>query len=385
MPITDRPLRVCYFGAYRANYSRNQIMIAGLRAAGVEVIECHVPLWTGIEDREQVAGGGWASLSFFKRLLSTYTQLLVKYAALDKNYDVMVVGYPGQLDVFLARPLSWLHGKPLVLDLFMSVYLVAMERGLGAKSAFSMKLLRWLEWLTSRLPDLLIGETTVYVTWHHQTHGLRAEKFRLVPLGANDYQIKPSLAKKSDNGNFQILYYGTYIPNHGVETIIEAAHRLRAQPDIQFELIGEGPTKIKAKTLANHYALENVIFIDWLDKEALLEKIAEADLILGIFGVTPQSFMTVQNKIYESLAMAKALITGDSPTVREVLTHRTSAYLIERANPQALAEGIKVLQADEDLRKTLSTQGYALYQRYFTIEQIGFLFKQHLIELVGPK
>lgn len=34
------PLRICYFGTYRANYTRNQILIKGLRAQeGVVVYE----------------------------------------------------------------------------------------------------------------------------------------------------------------------------------------------------------------------------------------------------------------------------------------------------------------------------------------------------------
>ena len=54
-----RPLRICYFGTYRANYTRNQILLKGLRAQeGAEVYECHATLWYGIEDRvEQVPGG----------------------------------------------------------------------------------------------------------------------------------------------------------------------------------------------------------------------------------------------------------------------------------------------------------------------------------------
>ena len=57
--VTDKKMRVCYFGTYRVRYSRNQIMIEGLRRNGVEVIECHEELWRGIEDRVEVASGGW--------------------------------------------------------------------------------------------------------------------------------------------------------------------------------------------------------------------------------------------------------------------------------------------------------------------------------------
>ena len=130
----EQPLRVCYFGTYRANYSRNQIMIAGLRANDVDVIECHTSLWHGIDDRVKTASGGWASFSFAKRVFSAYIRLLKKYFSVGKDYDVMVLGYPGQLDVFLARLLTWFHHKPLVLDMFMSVYLVALERKLDRKS-----------------------------------------------------------------------------------------------------------------------------------------------------------------------------------------------------------------------------------------------------------
>jgi len=359
-------------------------MIAGLRAAGVEVSECHAPLWTGIEDRVQVASGRWLGLSFLKRVLSAYKQLLVNYVALDKDYDVMVLGYPGQLDILVARVLTWLRRKPLVLDLFMSIYLIAVERELATKSPLSIKLLRWLESLACRLPDLLICDTQAYAAWHQYTHRVRPEKFRLVPTGADDRLFKPAaLVDPSPTDKFKVLYYGTYIPNHGVETIIQAANLLKDKPDILFELIGEGPAKATAQSLAGRYALNNVIFTGWLEQDALLEKIVQAGLMLGVFGVTPQSLMTIQNKIYESLAMAKPLVTGDSTTVQEALTDRIHAYLVERANPTALAEAIEVLHGNRELRRTLSSQGYAHYQRYFTVERIGSVFKRHLIELVG--
>jgi glycosyltransferase involved in cell wall biosynthesis len=379
----NKRLTVCYFGTYRADYSRNQIMIAGLRAAGVEVVECHAPLWRGIEDRVQVASGQWASLAFIRRLLSTYTRLLLKYAALDKRYDVMVLGYPGQLDVFLARVLTWIRRKPLVLDLFMSIYLIALERHLQARSALSVTLLRWLEAGAGRLPDLLICDTGAYVTWHHRTHGLDPKRFRLVPTGADDRLFKPTATlDRPADGQFRVLYYGTYIPNHGVETIIEAAHLLKQQPEIRFELIGAGPARAGAQALADRYALHNTTFTDWLEKEALVRKIAGADLLLGAFGATPQSVMTIQNKIYESLAMGKPLVTGDSPTVRDTLAHRVHVYLVERADPSALAKAITLLHGDRELRRTLSENGYAHYRRHFSLEQIGFVLRQHLIGLI---
>ena len=137
-------LRVCYFGTYRAEYSRNRILIEGLRRNGVQVIECHERLWDGIEDRVETVQGGWKRPGFWWRVATVYARLLRRYWQIGGAYDVLVVGYPGQLDVFLARLLTWLQRKPLVWDIFMSIYLIALERGLDAKSRLGVDLLRRL-------------------------------------------------------------------------------------------------------------------------------------------------------------------------------------------------------------------------------------------------
>lgn len=385
MKTQDKPLKVCYFGTYRAFYSRNEIMIAALRNAGVEVIECHVNLWHGIEDRVHIASGGWARFSFIKRILSAYFHLLRKYFALRTDYDVMVLGYPGQLDVFLARLLTWIRRKKLVLDLFMSVYLIALERGLMNRSKLSIYLLRMLESVVCRLPDVLICDTEAYVAWHGKTYGLRPEKFRLVPTGADNRFFKPYNLRKQQNGIFRVFYYGTYIPNHGVEIMIEAANLLKDHPHIQFELAGKGETRARAQQMVKNYELTNVMFIDWIEKDVLTQKIAQIDLLLGAFGTTPQSFMTIQNKVYEGLAMGKPIITGYSETIANILEHKIHVYLIERANPHALAEAILTLYAASDLRDVLSKQGHAVFTQKFSIEKLGVMYKNHLEQLCREK
>jgi glycosyltransferase involved in cell wall biosynthesis len=373
MTTQARPLSVCYFGTYRQEYSRNQIMIEGLRQAGVDVIECHEPLWHGIEDRVQAASGGWLRPAFIWRVLRTYWHLLGHYRRVG-DYDVMVVGYPGQLDVFLARLLTWLRHKPLVWDIFMSVYLVALERGLDKHSRFTIGLLRRLEWAACRLPDRLILDTSEYVAWFGKTYGVPSQRFRLVPTGADDRVFHP-IPSMPESSAFHIIYYGTFIHNHGVEYIVEAARLLADDPDIQFELIGDGPERGKAQDITNRYGLKNITFVEWLEKTELVKRVAQADVCLGAFGTTPQSLMTVQNKIYEGLAMAKPVITGYSPAVRHMLTHGEQVYLCERENPIYLAEAIRVLKQDPTLRQSIAEKGHKLYLERFITSALGFQFK----------
>ncbi len=176
-------MRVLYFGTYRAEYSRNRILLAGLRRNGVEVIECHESLWHSIEDRVQTVRGGWLHPSFWLRVLRVYVRLLRKYWRLRNDYDVMLVGYPGQADVFAARLLTWLQGKPLVWDVFMSIYLIALERGLEQQSRIAVDLLRRVERLACRLPDLLVIDTDAYARWFEQHARRGAHSFLPHPHG----------------------------------------------------------------------------------------------------------------------------------------------------------------------------------------------------------
>jgi glycosyltransferase involved in cell wall biosynthesis len=379
--MDERELRVCYFGTYRAEYSRNQIMVEGLRRSGVQVVECHVQLWGGIEDRVQAASGGWTNLRFFARVFSAYVELLHKYRTVG-HYDVMVVGYPGQFDVYLARLLTWLQRKPLVWDVFMSIYLIALERGLEQRSALTVGMIRQMEWLACRLPDLLIIDTADYSQWFHRTHGVALSRFRLVPTGADDRIFKPVTSQGVDDGLFHVVYYGTFIPNHGVEYIIEAARLMADDPMVRFELIGTGPDKVKALRLAQRYGLSNVIFTDWLDQAELSRRAARAEVCLGAFGATPQSMMTIQNKIYEGLAMARPVISGDSPAVRKALTHGKHIYLCKRADPQSLAEAIRALKSDPTLCKRLAENGQCLFYEQFDLAHKGQCFRHHLEEMV---
>jgi glycosyltransferase involved in cell wall biosynthesis len=375
-------MRVCYFGTYRADYVRNQLMIARLRQTGVQVIECHARLWRGIEDREQVGGGGWKSPRFWWRAISAYAHLLWRYLRAG-SYDVMIVGYPGQPDIPLARLLTWISGKPLVWDVLMSIYLIALERKLDEHSAFSVEMIRRLESLDCRLVDWFLLDTPAYADWFQETYAVSKQRIRLLPLGADDRVFKPAIREARPNKAFRCVYYGTFIPNHSVETIIRAADLLKSEPEIQFELIGQGPEKEKARHLTRECGLENVTFIDWMDVESLIAEVGQSDLCLGTFGKTPQALMTMQNKIHECLAMAKPLVNGDSPVMRALFQHGEQIYLCQREDPQALAQAIVALKGNPELREKLARQGYTYYQEHLSFDRLSQQLLAYLEEIVA--
>lgn len=380
----SKPLRVCYFGTYRASYSRNVIMIEGLRRAGVEVLTCHVPLWQGIEDRVAVTRGGWKRPAFWWRVLSTYAKLFWRYWRVG-DFDVLVCGYPGQIDVFLARPLAWLRRKPLVWDVFMSIYLIArLERELGSDDSFAISALRRIERLALQLPDKLVQDTEDYVLWLGDTHGIAAERFAVVPTGADDRAFIPPDMAANGSEPFRVVYYGTYTLNHLVEKIIDAAEILKDDPGVRFEMIGDGPERAAAEARVRDGKLGNVVFLGWMEKAALGRHVASADVCLGAFGATPQSMITVHNKIFEGLSMGRPVLTGQSPATERLFTHKMHIYLCERSGT-GIADGILELRADPELRARLATEGRSLFEREFNPDAIGRKFRAILEDVLARR
>ena len=376
-----RPLRVCYFGTYRAGYTRNQIVLKGLQAqADVLVYVCHAPLWHGIADRVAQASGGWRRPAFWRRVVGAYRQLIAAHRR-TPEYDVMLIGYPGQFDAYLGRRLAHARSRPVALDILMSLHLVAEERGLTADHRATGSLIFQLERGGLRQPDLLIAENPEYGSYIAAKYRLPPERFRYVPHGADETVFHPRPLRPPDD-HFRVTYHGGYLPSHGMDTIIGAAALLRDEPNTQFHFYGSGPEKERIVQRATAEALPNVTFHGFVGQDELLDSLAQAHVCLGVFGTTRQAQFTVQNKVWEGLAMGRPVVSGDSPTIRAALADRQEVYLIPRDDPAALAAALRALRDNPTLRESIAATGHARYLAGNSIPAIGRQMKDALLSIV---
>jgi glycosyltransferase involved in cell wall biosynthesis len=376
-------LRVCYFGTYRVSYNRNQILIAGLRANGAEVYACHAKLWQSIEDRINIASGGWLNPIFWWRLVKTYWHLLQQFRKIPA-YDMMIVGYPGHFDVYLAWLITRIQHKPLVWDVLNSLYLISKERGITQRHPITGQLIKFLEKIACNLPEMLLLDTQVFIDWFTNTHKLHHDRFRIVEIGADNRIFQRKQPHPQAPGDaFTVLYYGTYIPNHGVSYIAEAAHRLSDEPGIQFLFVGEGPERAQVYQWVQDVGLSNISFIDWLPREDLIDRMGHADLVLGVFGATEQVNLTNNNKILEGFALEKPVLSARSPALYPEIIHGENIYLVSQASPQEISQAILTLKNQPQLRMKIAQNGYQLFHKTFSVEAIGARLVDHLNEFAG--
>ncbi len=348
----------------------------------IKVIECHETLWADTNDRIQAVKTGWFNISLWKRIFKTYASLIKKYKTIG-YYDLMVIGYPGQLDVFLGRLLTWIRRKKLVWDVFMSIYLISIERGLGKQNSMGVMFLKWMEIMGLRLPDQLIIDTSYYANWFSNVYNLPQEKFYLVPTGADDELFFPMNRDNINSNTLRLIYYGTFIPNHGVTYIIEAVKLLSDYSNqISLVLVGDGPDLDKCRKLVNLYKLTNVTFLPWISQEQLKKLIAEEDIVLGAFGQTPQSLMTIQNKIYEGMAMGKLVLSGDSPAVRDAFNNYEEIILCDRNDPNSLASEIINIIQNPFVIDIISRKAHSKFNQLYSIKANGIRFANLLTSII---
>ena len=147
---------------------------------------------------------------------------------------------------------------------------------------------------------------------------------------------------------YLVLFWGNMIPLQGVPYIRRAAELLWNEP-IEIQILGDPK----------------------VPQHELPDRIRKADICLGIFGDTDKATRVIPNKVYEAIAMKKAVISADTPAIRELFSDRENILLCKRASPESLAEKIKELCENQNLRNHIAEGGYRLFQERATPKIIG--------------
>lgn len=300
---------VCYLGMYASVFSRNKIYINGLRAHGVEVIEC----------RDDSPG------------LRKYWRLWRKHRALRASYDVLVIGYLEHMLVPFAKLIS---SRPIVADMLGS--LADAEQHSHRPSSWRILKDTIIDWLAVTFADVVLLESKAQKAYFVAQFGNR-EKFKVLYTGVDESVLfcPPGVHHEKN----MVLFRGRITPEAGIFHILKAAELLRTRKDIQFRIIGTHYRLAEpVKEMIHELNLTNVEFInEYLPDDVLREKMCEAQVMLGQFESNPRLDRTIPHKAFEAMYMGLPFITAQSPAAAELLTDGESCLFVRRADPADLA------------------------------------------------
>ena len=166
-----------------------------------------------------------------------------------------------------------------------------------------------------------------------------------------------------------ILYAGNWVPEKGVDVLVEAVGILKKseQKNLTLALIGSGTLETKLKEIVSQYGLQDqVLFCGRKNHMEIPDWMAAADIFC-----LPSLREGCPNVILESLSCGRPVVASGVGGVPELLDER-NGLMVPANDPQALASALfTALErpwSAESLRETVSHRSWdAVGQGYFSV------------------
>ncbi|MDY7020124.1 MAG: glycosyltransferase family 4 protein [Cyanobacteriota bacterium] len=181
---------------------------------------------------------------------------------------------------------------------------------------------------------------------------------------------------------FTVLYSGNMGRCHDMDTIMDAAIKLRDEP-IQFVFIGGGAKRETCMKKAQECGLNNCMFLPYQDKAVLPYSLTACDLSLvsvseGMEGIVAPS------KFYGILAAGRpvAVVCESHSYLRQLLDEAQCGVAFDNGDGEQMAQFIRILASDPQLVKRMGRAGRKYLEAKLTPEIIA---QQYLATLSKVK
>jgi glycosyltransferase involved in cell wall biosynthesis len=365
---------ILWAGTFVPEFERNKRLGEYLAESRASVRQVRQRLWP--EDR--VAAFAESRVKVVGRMTYVYPVLFLRLV-IARRPDVYIVSYPGWFDVPVVKLVAWLKRRPVVFDVFISLYDTAIsDRQLAAIGSRVARIARWIDRVSMRMSDRIISDTRTHADFLAALSGIPSERFGVLYLGADESVFRPIAVEPNPN---TVLFYGTFVPLQGADVIVQAAQQL-SDTGVRIRFIGAGQTLNETLSLADELGVRNVDFLGRMPQWELKNELARAALCLGIFGKTAKASRVVPHKVYEALAAGRPVLTGRTEAIEEVF-HENEVLSVAPADPGKLADAIRSAIEDQDGLREAARAGRARFLRDFARKPQSERLIQELARVVS--
>ncbi len=266
-------------------------------------------------------------------------------------------------------------GVPLLLEVNAPLFDERSAFGGLSLPAFA----RWTEESAWRKADAVLPVTKVLADRITRSTGPRPHVV-VIPNGINPEEfIVPvdNAAAKSRlglAGQLVLGFTGFVREWHRVERVLEFMASDASPGDTHFILVGDGPAKEGLIAQAAALGLqERTSFPGVVPRDAVRDYVAAFDVALQPHVVPYASPL----KLFEYMALGRAILAPDTANIREVLADGRDALLFDTADDKDFQEKLKRLSTDSALRDRLGSAARA------TVEHEGLTWDRNAERIVA--
>jgi glycosyltransferase involved in cell wall biosynthesis len=224
----------------------------------------------------------------------------------------------------------------------------------------------WLERFLYRHADMLTINSPGFGE-HVKERG--AHQIELIPNGADTRMFHPDddgdTFRQVHNleGKYVALYAGAHGMSNDLGVLLEAATRLKDQPEIAIVLLGDGKEKPQLMAQAADMGLENVHFISSVPKDEMSDALAATDACIAILKPIEMYKTVYPNKVFDYMAAGRPVILAIDGVIREVVESAQGGIVVPPGNAEALGDAIRFLAGNRQKGVIMGQNG----RRYIEI------------------
>lgn len=326
--------------------------------------------------RHRVIQKGLVSLGYSFAELGNADPLPLRYLSMMKQIRMTPASSPvvfGEFSNYLLPVMLEARrtGRFVIFDQFISLGDTSDDRATGPKKKIQSALGYIIDFCNAHTASSVIFDTRANQDYFVDVLHLDRERTHVAYVGAETDLFNPSRFNANRTPPL-VLFYGTFIPLHGIDVIVRAAQRVqRVNPAVRFQIVGDGQTRNSIAKLVDTLELHNVdIDVRRVAYAELPQLIATATICLGIFANRPKTRRVIPNKLYQCAAMGVPVITADTPAVREAFTPE-ELVVVPPGDGSSLANAILELLDDPVRRKTVGIAGARAVRDRFNPERVA--------------
>jgi glycosyltransferase involved in cell wall biosynthesis len=284
------------------------------------------------------------------------------------------------VDVLVAK----MFGKQVIYEYYISLYDTLLnDRKTISSGSFKARLALFYDKAFTMLSDKIVclNQSEIDSYKNYMAPG-SDKKISIIPL-VIDYYPEQYGYKKEKIDTIIFCWWGTYIPLHGLEMIIESFALSMTKSHLY--VFGDSDSKSKKyRELATNLGIEGRVHFNHeynFQNGQLPSFLYQNDVVaLGVFGESKKAKSVLPNKTIDSCMLSIPTLTVKNPATEQFFTDGIDIIYADR-NAKGLAEKIdKISEGGCDLTR-IGNAAYQIYNSEFS----PHVFKDRYLNMLNEK
>ncbi len=329
---------------------------------------------------------------FFKRVLSYFSFMcssILQGTRKVGQQDVLIATSPQFFVGIAGYIISRLKNIPFVFEV-RDLWPESIVQLGQLRNRLVIRFLEWIEMTLYRKAAHIVGvaDSTLQILTER---GVPAQKISIIKNGVDlelfqCHMPQNELKKKHRlQDKFIVSYIGTHGLSHALDKVLDTASLLSSEKDILFLLVGEGAEKENLIKKARDLNLQNVQFLDQIEKKQLPEYYALSDVILVTLRDLPLFRSVIPSKIFEIMAMARPIVISVDGESRRLVEEAQAGIFSPPENVQMLKEKILELKNNPELCARLGANGRRYVEQHFDRNRLADQYQELLHRIINAE